>query len=104
MALLLALVGQKGEEWIQGKALTAVVWGVGGFCDVESAIFSILRVFLVMMSLGKKYLFLATLKGHSDPPPSPMNVKPIFFAILDPKIGGGGHPRKSDVIPYFWPH
>ena len=25
-----------------------------------------------MMSLGKKYLFLATLKGHSGPPPSPI--------------------------------
>ena len=79
MALLLALVGQKDEEWIQGKALTAVLWGVGGFCDVESAIFRILRVFLVMMSLGKKYLFLATLKGHSDPPPSPITLIPHFL-------------------------
>ena len=28
----LALVGQ-GEEGIQGKALVAMVWGIGGFCD-----------------------------------------------------------------------
>ena len=42
-----------------------------------------------MMSLSRKYLFLATLKGHSDPPPSPIAVKPIFFAFPDPKIGGG---------------
>ena len=56
-----------------------MVWGVGGFCDVESAIFRILRVFLVMMSLGKKYLFLASLKGHSDPPLSPITVKPMFL-------------------------
>ena len=34
----LALVGQKGEEWMQGKALMAMVWGVCGFYDVESAI------------------------------------------------------------------
>ena len=66
-----------------------MVWGVGGFCDVESAIFRILRLFLVMMSLRKKYLFLATLKGYSDPPPSPITVKPIFFVISDPKMGGG---------------
>ena len=25
----LALMGQQSEEWIQGKALTAMVWGVG---------------------------------------------------------------------------
>ena len=37
----LALVGQKGEEWIQGKALMAMVWGVGGFCDVEITIFGL---------------------------------------------------------------
>ena len=35
----LALVGQKGEEWMQGTALMAMGWGVGGFCDVENAIF-----------------------------------------------------------------
>ena len=67
-----------------------MVWGVGGFCDVERAIVRVLRVFLVMMSLSKKYIFLATLKGHSDPPPSPITVKPIFFCDSRPKNRGGG--------------
>ena len=47
--------------------------------------FWILRVFLVMMSLSRKYLFLATLKGHRDPPPSPITVKPIFLRFPTPK-------------------
>ena len=38
-----------------------------------------LRLFWGMMSLGKKYLFFATLKGHSDPPPSPVTLIPIFL-------------------------
>ena len=41
------------------------------------------------MSLRKKHLFLATLKGHSGPPPPPITLIPIFFEFLDPKIGGG---------------
>ena len=45
VALLLALVRQKGDEWIPWKALTAMVWGVGGFCYVERAIFRILGYF-----------------------------------------------------------
>ena len=59
MPLPLPLVGQKGDEWIQWKALTAIGWGFCGFCEVKRAIFRILRPFLGMMSLGKKYLFLA---------------------------------------------
>ena len=78
MALPLPLVGQKGDEWIQMKALTAIGWGFCGFCEVKRAIFRILRLFLGMMSLGKKYLFLATLKGHSGPPPSPITLIPFF--------------------------
>ena len=42
-----------------------------------------------MMSLGRNNLFLATWKGHSDPPLSQMDPKPFFFlAIFDTKIGG----------------
>ena len=90
-----------------------MVWGVGGFCDVERAIVRVLRVFLVMMSLSKKYLFLATLKGHSDPPPSPITVKPIFFCDSRPKNrGGGADPNQSPaggslggggpIVPYIY--
>ena len=45
VALLLPLVGQKGDEWIPWKALTAMVWDVGGFCYAERAIFRILGYF-----------------------------------------------------------
>ena len=79
MPLPLPLVGQKGDEWIQWKAMTAIGWGFGGFCEVKRAIFRILGLFLGMMSLGKKYLFLATLKGHSGPPPSPITLIPLFL-------------------------
>ena len=79
VALLLPLVRKKGGEWIPWKALKAMVWGVGGFCYVERAIFRILGLFWGMMSLGKKHLFLAILKCHSDPPPSAITVKPIFL-------------------------
>ena len=48
-------------------------------CEVKRAIFRILRLFWGMMSLGKKYLFLATVEGHSDPPPSPITQIPIFL-------------------------
>ena len=85
VALLLPLVRQKGDEWIPWKALTAMVWGVGGFCYVERAIFRILGLFWGMMSLGKNYLFLATLKCHSDPPTSPITVKPIFLRFRTQK-------------------
>ena len=88
--LPLPLVGQKGDAWIQWKALTAIGWGFCVFCEVKSAIFRILGLFLGMMSLGKNHLFLATLKGHSGPPPSPITLIPLFFEFLDPKIGGGG--------------
>ena len=54
---------------------------------MKRAIFRILGLFLGMMSLGKKHLFLGTWKCHSSPPPSPITLIPIF---LDPKIGGGG--------------
>ena len=57
MPLPLPLVGQKGDEWIQWKGLTAIGWGFCGFCEVKRAIFRILRLFLGMMSLGKKHLF-----------------------------------------------
>ena len=66
-----------------------MVWGVGGFCYVERAIFRILGLILGMMSLAKKDLFLATLKCHSGPPPSPITLIPLFFEFLHPKIGGG---------------
>ena len=79
MPLPLPLVGQKGDEWIQWKALTAISWGFGRFCEVKRAIFRILGLFLGMMSLGKKYLFLATLKGHSGPPPSQITLIPLFL-------------------------
>ena len=45
-------------------------------------------LFLVMMSLGKKHLFLATLKCHSGPPPSPITLSPIFLNFSTPKWGG----------------
>ena len=38
-----------------------------------------LRLFWGMMSLGKKYLFFATLKCHSVPPPSPITLIPIVL-------------------------
>ena len=79
------LVGQKGDEWIQMKALTEIGWGLCVFCEVKRAIFRILRLFLGMMSLGKKYLFLATLKGHSGPPPSPITLNPVFLNSLTQK-------------------
>ena len=89
MALLLPLARRKGDKWIARKALTAMVWGVGGFCYVERAFFRILGLILGMMSLAKKDLFLATLKCHSGPPPSPITLFPLFFEFLHPKIGGG---------------
>ena len=85
MAFLLPLARQKGDEWIPWKALKAMVWGVGGFCYVERAIFRILGLFLGMMSLGKNYLFLATLKCHSGPPPSPITLIPFFLNFSTPK-------------------
>ena len=45
VALLLPLVRQKGDEWIPWKALTAMLWDVGGFCYAERAIFRILGYF-----------------------------------------------------------
>ena len=45
VALLLPLVRQKGDEWIPWKALTAMVWDVGGVCYAERAIFRILGYF-----------------------------------------------------------
>ena len=90
MPLPLPLVRQKGDEWIQWKGLTAIGLGFCGFCEVRRALFRILRLFLGMMSLGKRYLFLATLKGHSGLPPSLITLIPIFFELLDPKVGGGG--------------
>ena len=42
VALLLPLVRQKGDEWIPWKALTAMVWDVGGVCYAERAICRIL--------------------------------------------------------------
>ena len=72
------------------KALAAIGWGFCGFCEVKRAIFRILRLFLGMLSLGKEYLFLATLKGHSGPPSSPITLIPVFFEFVDPKLGGGG--------------
>ena len=45
VALLLPLVRQKGDEWIPWKALTAMVWGVGGFCYVERAILGFWAIF-----------------------------------------------------------
>ena len=45
VALLLPLVGQKGDEWITWKALTAMVWDVGDFCYAERAILRILGYF-----------------------------------------------------------
>ena len=41
-----------------------------------------------MMSLGKKYLFLATLKGHSGPPLSPITLIPLFLNFSTQKQGG----------------
>ena len=79
MPLPLPLVGQKGDEWIQWKALTAMSWRFDGFCEVKRAIFRILGLFLGMMSLGKKYLFLATLKGRTGPPPSPITLIPLLL-------------------------
>ena len=95
MALLLPLARRKGDKWIARKALTAMLWGVGGFCYVERAIFRILGLILGMMSHAKKDLFLATLKCHSGPPPSPITLIPLFFEFLHPKIGGGGVPNPN---------
>ena len=85
MALLLPLVRQKDDEWIPWKALTAMVWGVGGFCCVERAIFRMLVLFLGMMSLGKKHLLLATLKCYSGPPQFPITLIPTFLNFSTPK-------------------
>ena len=71
------------------KALTAIGWGFCGFCEVKRAISRILRLLLGMMSLRKKYLFLATLKGHSIPPLSPITLIPLFLSFSTPKKGGG---------------
>ena len=67
-------------EGINGNGL-----GFCGFCDMKRAIFRILRLFWGMMSLGKKYLFLAILKCHSGPPPSPITLIPIFLNFSTPK-------------------
>ena len=45
MPLPLPLVGQKGEDWMQWKALMAMVWGFGGFHKVESANFRFWAIF-----------------------------------------------------------
>ena len=73
-----------------------------------------------MMSLGKKYLFLATLKGHSGPPPSPVTLIPLFLNFsakkrggrslaptqprpVGPWRGGGGGTRLMPYIYYYTP-
>ena len=89
MPLPLPLVGQKGDEWIQMKALPAIGWGVCGFCEVKRAIFRILRPFWGMMSLRKKYVFLASLNVHSGSPPSPITRIPLFLSFATQKWGGG---------------
>ena len=81
----LALVGQKGEECIKGKTPMAMVWRVGGFCDVESAIFGFWGYCLGMISLAKNNSFLATCKGHGDLPLSRMTLLPLFLNSSAPK-------------------
>ena len=88
MPLPLPLVGQKADEWIQCKAFTAIGWGFCGFCKVKMAIFRILRLFLGMMPLGKKYLFLALnaklcLSTVSD------QANSAFCEFVDPQTGEG---------------
>ena len=72
-------------------------WDSGGFSGVENAIFRFLRLFWGMMSLGRNTLFLGIWKGHSDPPPSQIDLKHVYFCDL--KIRGGG-----DVDPPWTPN
>ena len=58
MPLLLPLVGQKGDEWIQWKALTAISWGFRRFCEVKRAIFRILGLFLGIVGYIYIYIYV----------------------------------------------
>ena len=63
----------------------AMGWGIGGFSEMESAIFRVLRRLFGMMSVGRNTLLLGTWKGHSDPPPSQINPKLTFVQFSTQK-------------------